>query len=167
MEYQSLVTIVPWQFIFTIINLFIQVLIFKKLLFKPINSIIEKRQKLADEKIRDAADAQAKADALKSQYEQGIADAKSQATQIIQDAQKEASARAEEVVRQAQEQAVLLKSKAEAEIAQERRKAVNDAKDEIGGLAMDIAGKVVEKEIHEEDHRKLIDEFIEKVGDAS
>ena len=88
MEYQSLVTIVPWQFIFTIINLFIQVLIFKKLLFKPINSIIEKRQKLADEKIRDAADAQAKADALKSQYEQGIADAKSQATQIIQDAQK-------------------------------------------------------------------------------
>ena len=44
---------------------------------------------------------------------------------------------------------------------------MNDAKDEIGGLAMDIAGKVVEKEIHEEDHRKLIDEFIEKVGDAS
>jgi flotillin len=43
-------------------------------------------------------------------------------------------------------------------------KAINEAKDEIGGLAMDIAGKVVEKEINEADHKKLIDDFIGKVG---
>ncbi len=48
-----------------------------------------------------------------------------------------------------------------------RRKAVNDIKNEIGGIAMDIAGKVIEREISEEDHKKLIDEFIENVGEAS
>ena len=46
-------------------------------------------------------------------------------------------------------------------------KALNDAKDEIGGMAMAIASKVVEREISEADHKALIDSFIENVGDAS
>ena len=54
--------------------------------------------------------------------------------------------------------------RAAADIEQEKKKAINEAKDEIGGLAMDIAGKVVEKEINEADHKKLIDDFISKVG---
>ena len=60
-----------------------------------------------------------------------------------------------------------MKQKAEADIAQERKKAVNEVKDEIGGIAMEIASKVVEREIREEDHRDLIDEFIKNVGEAS
>ncbi len=46
-------------------------------------------------------------------------------------------------------------------------KAVNEVKNEIGGMAMEIAGKVIEREIKEEDHAKLIDEFIANVGEAS
>ena len=60
-----------------------------------------------------------------------------------------------------------MKEKAEKDIAQEKRKAVNEIKDEIGGMAMEIAGKVIEREISEKDHAKLIDEFIANVGDAS
>ena len=60
-----------------------------------------------------------------------------------------------------------MKQKAEAEIEQARKKALNDAKDEIGGMAMAIASKVVEREINEADHKALIDSFIENVGDAS
>ena len=60
-----------------------------------------------------------------------------------------------------------MKNKAEADIAQEKKKAINEVKNEIGGIAMDIAGKVVEREIREEDHRRLIDSFIENVGEAS
>jgi F-type H+-transporting ATPase subunit b len=70
-------------------------------------------------------------------------------------------------VGEARAQAAALKQKAEADIAQERKKAVNEVKDEIGGIAMDIAGKVIEREINEKDHEKLIDEFISNVGEAS
>ncbi len=167
METQSLVTIVPWQFIFTIVNLFIQVWLIKKFLFKPVNNILAKRQEMADKDIADAKAAKEEADTLKEQYEQGIADAQARATEIVQNAQKEAQARADQMVSEAAAQVSNMKAQAEADIAQEKKKAVNEAKDEIGGLAMDIAGKVVEKEIHEEDHRKLIDEFIQNVGDAS
>ena len=67
----------------------------------------------------------------------------------------------------ARAQAAALKQKAEADIAQERKKAVNEVKDEIGGIAMEIASKVVEREISEKDHKDLIDEFIKNVGEAS
>lgn len=164
---QPLVTLVPWTLIAQILNLFIQMYLIKRFLFKPINEILQKRRELADKEIRDARDARAEADGLKEQYETGLAQAREEAAQIVQGAQKEAERKAEETVRDAQKQAAAIRARAEADIAQEKKKAINEVKDEIGGLAMDIAGKVVEKEITESDHRRLIDEFIQKVGEAS
>ena len=164
---QDLVTIIPWTFIAQILNLFIQLYLIKRFLFKPINNILEKRKELADQTIREAREAQEKADSLKDQYESSLSDAHAEASRIVADAEKAAQTRADEMIRKAEADAKGIKAKAEADIEQEKKKAINDAKNDIGGLAMDIAGKVVEKEISEADHKKLIDEFINKVGEAS
>ena len=161
---QELVTIVPWTFIIQICNLFIQVYLIKKFLFKPINEILEKRKNLADKSIREAREAQDKADSLKEQYEDSLTNAHAEAANIVSEAQKEAQTKADTIVREAQEEAASIKARAAADIEQEKKKAINEAKDEIGSLAMDIAGKVVEKEISESDHKKLIDDFLNKVG---
>ena len=163
-ETQELVTIVPWTFIATICNLFIQCWLIKKFLFKPIREVIEKRRALADSQIQDAKKAKEEAETMKAGYE---AEAKETASVILQDAQKDAAARSEAMLQEAKAQAAGIKAKAEADILQEKKKAVNEIKNEIGGIAMDIAGKVIEREISEDDHRKLIDEFIENVGEAS
>ena len=118
MQVQELVGIVPWTFIAQICNLFIQMYLIKRFLFKPINEMLEKRRAAADAEITDAEAAKKEANAIK-------------------------------------------------EIVQEKKKAVNEVKGEIGGIAMDIAGKVIEREINEKDHEKLIDEFISNVGEAS
>ncbi|WP_330375724.1 F0F1 ATP synthase subunit B [Butyrivibrio proteoclasticus] len=161
---QELVTLVPWTFIIQILNLFLQVYLIKKFLFKPINEILEKRKNLADKVIREARDAQSEADSLKEQYESSLTKAHTEAAQIVSEAQKEAQAKADTMVKEAEEEAASIKARAAADIEQEKKKAINEAKDEIGSLAMDIAGKVVEKEINEADHKKLIDDFINKVG---
>lgn len=164
---QDLVGIVPWTFIAQIANLFIQVYLIKRFLFKPVNKIIEERRALADAKIQDAARAKEEAEAMKAEYEQNMLEAKTKASEILQTAQKTAAVQSEEILKEAAAQAAALKSKAESDIAQEKRKAVNEIKDEIGGIAVEIAGKVIEREISEEDHAKLIDEFISNVGEAS
>ena len=156
-ETQELVTIVPWTFIATICNLFIQCWLIKKFLFKPIREVIEKRRALADSQIQDAKKAKEEAETMKAGYEAEMAKAKETASVILQDAQKDAAARSEAMLQEAKAQAAGIKAKAEADILQEK----------IGGIAMDIAGKVIEREISEDDHRKLIDEFIENVGEAS
>ena len=54
--------------------------------------------------------------------------------------------------------------KAVADIAMEKKKAINDAKDEISGIAIAIAEKVVARELNNEDQRKLVDSFIDELG---
>ena len=167
METQELVTLIPWTFIAQICNLFIQILLIKKFLFKPIRNIIAKRKELADAEIKDATKAKEEAEAVKAEYEQNMKEAKDKASEILTSAQKTANAQSEEIIKNAEEQAVQIKAKAEKDITLEKRKAVNEIKDEIGGMAMEIAGKVIEREISAEDHEKLIDEFIENVGEES
>ena len=162
--YQALITLDGWTFLAQICNLMIQMLIFKKFLLNPVKKVIADRKAKADSEIADAKKLREEAEAMKAEYEQNLQNARAEANQIVTSAQKTATARGEEIVGEARAQAAALKQKAEADIAQERTKAV---KDEIGGIAMEIASKVVECEIREEDHRDLIDEFIKNVGEAS
>ena len=165
--YQALITLDGWTFLAQICNLMIQMLIFKKFLLNPVKNVIAERKAKADSQIADATKLRTEAEAMKAEYEQNLQNARTEANQIVTSAQKTATARGEEIVGEARAQAAALKQKAEADIAQERKKAVNEVKDEIGGIAMEIASKVVEREISEKDHKDLIDEFIKNVGEAS
>ena len=165
--YQALITLDGWTFIAQICNLMIQLFIFKKLLLNPVKKVIAERKAKADSQIADAEKLRTEAEAMKAEYEQNLQNARAEANQIVAAAQKTATARSEELLGEARAQAAALKQKAEADIAQERKKAVNEVKDEIGGMAMEIASKVVEREISEADHKDLIDEFIKNVGEAS
>ena len=122
---------------------------------------------MADAEIQDATKAKEEAIAMKTEYEQNMQQAKAKASDIVNEAQRTASLQSEEILKSAAQEARAMKEKAESDIAQEKRKAVNEVKNEIGGMAMEIAGKVIEREIKEEDHAKLIDEFISNVGEAS
>ena len=165
--YQALITLDGWTFLAQICNLMIQLVIFKKLLLNPVKKVIAERKAKADSQIADAEKLRTEAEAMKAEYEQNLQNARTEANQIVAAAQKTAAARSEELLGEARAQAAALKQKAEADIAQERKKAVNEVKDEIGGIAMEIASKVVEREISEKDHKNLIDEFIKNVGEAS
>ena len=165
--YQALITLDGWTFLAQICNLMIQLVIFKKLLLNPVKKVIAERKAKADSQIADAEKLRTEAEAMEAEYEQNLQNARTEANQIVASAQKTAAARSEELLGEARAQAAALKQKAEADIAQERKKAVNEVKDEIGGMAMEIASKVVEREIKEADHQDLIDEFIKNVGEAS
>ena len=165
--YQALITLDGWTFLAQICNLMIQLVIFKKLLLNPVKKVIAQRKAKADSQIADAEKLRTEAEAMKAEYEQNLQNARTEANQIVAAAQKTAAARSEELLGESRAQSAALKQKAEADIAQERKKAVNEVKDEIGGMAMEIASKVVEREIKAADHQDLIDEFIKNVGEAS
>lgn len=161
---QNLVGLVPWTFVATICNLLLQMYLIKRFLFKPVNEILEKRRAMTDAKIQDAEAAKAEAQAIKVEYEGNMAQAKEKANEILASAQKTAAIQSEEMLKDASAQVAAMKAKAESDIEQEKRKAVNEIKNEIGDMAMEIAEKVIERELSEEDHAKLIDEFIANVG---
>ena len=163
--YQSLVTVNPVTLIAQICNLFIQLLLVKIFFLDKIKAILDQRREAADRQIADAEAAKAEAAAIKETYEQKMREAKAKADDLLLSAQKTATMRSEEIISQAQAAAAQMKSKASSDIEMEKKKAINDAKDEISGLAMAIAGKVVERELNAADQAQLIDRFLDELGD--
>lgn len=163
--YQSLVTVNPVTLIAQICNLFIQLLIVKIFFLDKIKAILDQRREAADKQITEAETAKSEALAIKKTYEQNMQEAKAKADDLLMSAQRTANSRSEEILAQAQQQAAQIKSKAAADIALEKKKALNEAKNEISDLAMAIAGKVVARELNAGDQADMIDRFIDELGD--
>ena len=164
---QELVTITPWTVIFQICNLFITIWIVKKLLYKPVMNILAKRQEEVDTIYSEADQAKNDATEMKNQYTEKLSHAREEADSIVRNAVQNAERKGEQIVAEAKDQAVYMKQKAEMEIEQEKRKAFADVKSEISGIAVEIASKVVSREIDEKDYVQLVEDFIKNVGENS
>ena len=162
--YQSLVTVNPVTLIAQICNLFLQMFLVKVFFLDKIKAILDARREAADKEITDAKTAKEEAMAIKATYEQNMLESKAKAEKILQNAQQNAAVRGEQIISDAQKTVVAMKQKAEAEIAQEKKRALNDAKDEISEIAMAIASKVVGRELTAADHAKMVDSFIDELG---
>ena len=164
-EVQEFVSLTPWTMIFEVVNLLIVMLILKKFLFKPVTAVLEQRQAEIGGMYKKAEDAQKEAQALKQAYDERMSGARKEADELIVAAQDSARRRGDEIVEDARDEAVLLRRRAEEDIELQKRKALREARDELADMAVDIAGKVVEREVTREDHDRLVEEFIKSAGD--
>ncbi len=165
MEFQQFVSLAPWTLIAQICNLLILMLLMKKFLFKPVQNILARRQQEIDG-IYAAADAdRASASEMKEEYTQRMASARDEADRLVRSAVDEANRKGDEILGDARSQASHIKQKAEAEISQERLKAFTELKRELSGMAVDIAEKMVGREIGDADQDALVEDFLRNAGD--
>lgn len=165
MGFEELLGVNPWTALFTLANTVTVYLVAKKFLFKPVMKVIEDRQKEIDDLYADAGKAKEEAARLENEYQQKLSAAAQTGERIVKEAVARGQSREEEILRQANQEAAAILDKAAADIAQEKKKAINEAKDEISGIAMDIAGKVVGRALSEDDQARLVDSFIQELGD--
>ena len=163
--FENFIGLNPWTALFTLCNLVIVFLMLKKFLFKPVNKMIDDRQKEIDDLYADANGAKQEAEAMRADYSQKLAEAKETSAQILADAAQEANRRSDELIRLARQDADAIRAKAEREIELDRKKALNEVKSDISRIALDIAGKVVEKELDEADQERLVEGFLQQMGD--
>lgn len=150
--------------LFTLVNTILLFLVLKNYLFKPVMKMIKDRQQEIDD-MYDAADkAKESAAALEESYKQKLSVAAETSESIVKEAMLRGQIREEEILRQANAEADAIRRKAAADIAQEKKKAIDEAKGEIADLAMNIAGKVVGHSLDAEDQSQLVDRFIDELG---
>ncbi len=165
-QFESFLGVNLWTALLTLGNFLLVLFVGSKFLYGPILNIIESRQKEIDDLYADAGTARDQAQAMKAQYQEKLSTAQADSQKIVQDAVTRAQAREEEILKKANEDASAILAKASQDIAQEKKKALNDAKNEIAGLSLAIAEKVVERELKEADQRDLIDRFIDGLGET-
>ena len=165
--FESFLGVNPWTALFILLNTLTIFFVAKKFLFKPVMKIITERQQEIDNMYADAGAAKEQAQQLQENYQQKLSAAQETSDRIVKEAVARGQSREEQIIRDANAQAAAIMDKASRDIAQEKKKAINDAKNEISDLAMAIAGKVVERELKQADQADLIDGFIRELGDEA
>lgn len=155
-----------WDALFILLNTLIIFFVAKKFLFKPVMKIIHERQQEIDDLYTKANHAKEQAGVLRNEYEKKLEAASSEAERLVKEATVRGQNREEEILRHAKAEASAILDKAAADIAQEKKKAINDAKDELSEMAVAIAEKVVARELNAQDQEALVDHFIDELGDS-
>jgi len=164
-QFEAFVGVNFWTALFTLLNTLTIYFVAKKFLFRPVMKIIQDRQQEIDAMYAEADTAKESALALEGEYRAQLAAAQETSDAMVKEAMIRGKNREEEILRQANREANAIREKATADIAREKKKALNDAKDEISSLAMEIAGKVVGKSLDTSRQHQLVDSFLEELGD--
>lgn len=164
--FESLVGVNFWTALLALLNMIITFAVLKKFLFKPVKKMIDDRQQEIDGLYADAGNAKAQAEALQAKYDARLKSANAEGDRIIQNATRQAQEREEAIVREAQEKADRTMERAHAQVEQEKKQAMNDLKDQVSGMAIGIASAVLEENVDKRKHAKLIDSFIENLGET-
>jgi len=156
----------PWTFIFQVANLLIIMAILYALLWKPVSKLLEEREHKIESQLADAANAKEKSEQLLKEYEAKMLDVKQEAHDIIARANRLGEDMKEELITKAREESERILSRAKTEIQSEKAMALAAIRDEAAVLAVLAAGKILSKNISVEDHRRLVQEFIQEVGEV-
>jgi F-type H+-transporting ATPase subunit b len=153
-------------FVFQLINTFILYLILRKFLFGPVTKFMQNRENEIKDQINNAQALEDHAKTLIASYENKLQRADDEGKEIVREHTQRAENRAFEIIKTAEAEIDTMKVNAHRELERERIKAVNELKDQISEITIMAASKVVEKDLKEADHKVLIDQFINEVGDV-
>lgn len=125
-----------------------------------INRTLEARQKAITGRLEDAERAKNEAENLRKDYEQQMADARSKGNDLIEEARKSAEAMKADMIARAQAEAEGIVTKAREEAAEEKSRALGEARREVANLSIDLAERVVGKNLDRETQLGLVDQYI-------
>ena len=167
MQTLDIISVNVWQILISLVNLLLLFLIIKKFLFKPVMTVLEKRRQEIDGQYAEADAAIEEANLSKKQWEEKLAAAEDEAEAIIQTAAENAKYRGDKLIEDAQKRAESIVRVAESEAELERKKATDSMKQEIVEVSGALAEKLLERELNREDHKAIIESFIEEIGDGN
>ena len=151
----------------TAINIFILFFGLSYLLFNPVRDMLEKRkQKIAGE-LADAANDKKSAAEMKAEYEQKLKEVSKEADAILEEARRKGKAKEAEIIQEAKAEAARIVERGNREVELERKKALDDMKQEMIAIASAMAGKVVAASIDTSVQDELIEETLKEMGEQT
>lgn len=142
-------------------------LLIAKLAFPKINELLEERAANIQGKMDAADERLAEAEQTKSDYEQKVREAKDEAYRIVEDARESAETVRREIVERAEREAEQVLERAQSEIAAERDRAIQQLRAEVSRLAVELAERIIQRELDESAHQDLIDRYIDQLSSSN
>ena len=141
------------------------------LMYKVGYPAIKKGMEARADKIRDslaeADKAKSEAQSVLDEYRRQLADAKNEAGRIVEEARQAADKMRQDLRKQAEAEVAEIKSRAQEDITAQATRTMADLRARVALLSIELAEKVVEKNLDKDTNRALVESFIDSVGGAN
>jgi F-type H+-transporting ATPase subunit b len=155
----------PGLIIWTLVSFFILLVLLKKVAFPPILQGMKKREETIKQQLEDAQKTKKEAETLLEDYKRQLADARSEAQKIMNEGKGLGESMRKEIIQKAQEESNQIVKRAQEEIELQKQKALMELQEKIADLSIMAASKVINKTLNPDDHRRLVEDYISKVGE--
>jgi F-type H+-transporting ATPase subunit b len=133
-------------------------------IWPTLNTMLEERRAKIQGQLEEAEQIRVEAEELRRQYQAQLRDARSKADAIIDEARGDAERVREQKVAEAEQEAQAIRERARADAEAERARLVQQLRTQVATLSVDLAGRIVHRELDEEQHRTLVDEYIDQLA---
>jgi F-type H+-transporting ATPase subunit b len=131
-----------------------------------LNEMLENRQKAIKSDLEAAQAEKAEAASLKEDYAAQLSGAREEATRIVEDARQDGESARADIVARAEGEAEAIKTRAQQELVSERERTVGAMRREVAGLSIDVAEKLVGRNLDRDGQQALVEQFIDELGDS-
>ena len=153
--------------IFSIVTFALLALLLRLFLYKPVLAMLDKRRQAVNEALDQAERTRVEAEKADERLQEKLNATRLEADRIISEARSRAEENTAALLKQAKEDAERISAQAVADIALERERALTELREQTADLALLAAEKALTSTLTEEQQQKLLDSFVEQVGNGS
>ncbi len=165
MQSLEVISINLWDVLISLANLAILFCLIKKFLYKPVKKVIAARQAAIAKEYAEAEAARTSAETSREQYAQKLSGAQDEVDAMLEEATVNANRRGERIVADAQDKADGIIRQAQTEAEMEKKKAQATIRREITDVSAALTEKLLGREMSADDHRAMIDSFLDGIGE--
>ena len=166
MQSLDVISVNLWQIVVSLLNLLLLFLVVKMFLFKPVEKMIAKRQENINDKFAEAENAKNAALSDMEKWNEKLKNADKEADLVMQNAIDSAKINGDKIISDAKEKADGIVKQAKEKAEAQKKNAEEFIKSQIVDISALVAEKMINREVKTEDHKNLIDEFIDKIGES-
>lgn len=147
-----------------LIAFIVLVIILWKFGWPMFEAMLEKREKTIAEALMKSEEARIESERVLAEYQKQLSDAKAQAAKIVADAKETGEAVRADITKQAQAESAAMIEKARAAIEAEKQTAMNELRNSVADLSVDVASRLVANDLNDDEHRKIIERYLNEAG---
>lgn len=149
----------------TFISFFILLYCIHRFAWKPIMAILEKRRHIIEKDLQESHQKKISAIQANEEANERLMTAKMEASHIISGAKKQGEHLTQQLKEEAERDIEEMKTQAKQRLEFEREHALAELEETVANVSLGLAEKILQRDIKEEDHRRLINDFIHRLED--
>ena len=155
----------PGLIIWTLVSFFLLLVLLKKVAYPQIFKAMKKREETIQQQLEEAQKTKTAAEKILEDYKRQLAEARAESQNLMNEGKALGESMRKEIIQKAQEESNQIVKRAQEEIELQKQKALLELREKVADLSIMAASKIINKSLNSEDNRRLVEEYVSKVGE--